>query len=557
MSCCNGEREKGTISEYQKWDFITLSDFRAHSCKSPLSYVWLWFLALISVAVYAADTFTAINLLVFNRWSSQINPSIPFSISKWIFAGCIIFSWVLCGYEWVRASRVLHRGGVADSYLDPLAATLQSLRIGREGRGWRRFLVFAELTKSRKGADYAALFVYFQFKGAVRIVLAEGPRQAVNAITLYSVMQANLIPIGKHAATHGHSTFVQFWYNLQILADQHVEESVILFTMLFTLCIWVVSALSLIIAVAIYVFFLWHYIPHADGHLSVYCRRKIDRRLEKIVSTKLKKVMENDARRRIGDKPMKKYGEVSVTELRGPTLPVIADSEDGMGVTPLSRTTSQSTTPFFTRIPPPGAWEPGLPMLEDKLSEPPSVSRQASGSTLARNDYEPEAGLLRGLAPLGYSGQIQGPRRPAFFLRDNELALSRMHLPRHKDDDYTANLNSCPPFEASAAYSFSRPGSGPVVDTPLSYRCPPAVTSIDPLPIPNGVYELEAPHLPMQSYDYHLPREATPHQNYPAQLSRANDLQNISYGPNPQQIVNVRMAGATSGHPTRKESRAL
>lgn len=49
--------------------------------------------------------------------------------------------------------------------MDPMAVILQSMRMGSQGRGWRRFLVFAELTKSKKGVDYIALFVYFQFKG--------------------------------------------------------------------------------------------------------------------------------------------------------------------------------------------------------------------------------------------------------------------------------------------------------------------------------------------------------------------------------------------------------
>lgn len=117
------------------------------------------------MAVYAADTFTAVNLLAFNRWSSQVQPAIPFDVSKWIFAICIIISWVLCGFEWLRAIRIMRRGGIAESYLDPLAVILQSIRVSSRGRGWRRFLVFAELTKSKKGTDYIALFVYFQFKG--------------------------------------------------------------------------------------------------------------------------------------------------------------------------------------------------------------------------------------------------------------------------------------------------------------------------------------------------------------------------------------------------------
>jgi Fungal potassium channel len=59
----------------------------------------------------------------------------------------------------------MKRGGVAQSYLDPLAVRVQSVRMGKEGRGWKRFLVFAELTKGKKGADYVALFTYYSFEG--------------------------------------------------------------------------------------------------------------------------------------------------------------------------------------------------------------------------------------------------------------------------------------------------------------------------------------------------------------------------------------------------------
>lgn len=56
-------------------------------------------------------------------------------------------------------------GAVAQSYLDPLAVRIQSIRMGKEGQGFRRFLLFGALTKSRKGADYVALFTYFSFEG--------------------------------------------------------------------------------------------------------------------------------------------------------------------------------------------------------------------------------------------------------------------------------------------------------------------------------------------------------------------------------------------------------
>jgi hypothetical protein len=61
--------------------------------------------------------------------------------------------------------------GVAQSYLDPLAVRIQSARLGKEGQGWKRFLVFAELTKSRKGADYVALFTFYSFEGMLFLLV--------------------------------------------------------------------------------------------------------------------------------------------------------------------------------------------------------------------------------------------------------------------------------------------------------------------------------------------------------------------------------------------------
>jgi hypothetical protein len=124
--------------------------------------MWVWILAGISVAVYCVDTFTAVKLIAFNQWSSQVEMQlVSFTVVKWVFSGCIIFSWVLCFYEWYRAMGVMTKETVTEDYLDPLAVVLQSIRIPG---GWRRFLVFAELTKSKKKAAWFAIFVYFQRK---------------------------------------------------------------------------------------------------------------------------------------------------------------------------------------------------------------------------------------------------------------------------------------------------------------------------------------------------------------------------------------------------------
>ena len=308
----------------------------------------MWFLVVIAVAVYAADTFTAVNLLAFNTWPGQIKPSIPFNVSKWIFAICILLSWTLCAYEWFRAIKTIRRGSVAKDYLDPLASTLQSIRVGRHGHGWKRFLVFASLTKSKKGADYVALFAYFQFKGAVRIILAEGPRQAINAMTLYAVMQSNLLAKGDN---NNEPSFDQFWGNVRVLADTQREHAVILFTMLFTLIIWVFSALSFIVACVLYVGFLWHYIP--DHQLSRYCRKKIDKRTIKIAAEAVARAVERREakQRRLEMKLQGVQGTTIQVPQRRPTLPMLDDKSDVESIsTTITRQSSDASLPPYAPI---------------------------------------------------------------------------------------------------------------------------------------------------------------------------------------------------------------
>lgn len=141
-----------------------MNDFKATGPFTYIAYGYLFISLFISMAVYTVDIFTAVNLLAFNKWSSEIQPAISFEITKWIFSISIILSVVNLGYEHIRAQLIIRRGSVAESFLDNLAVRLQSVRLG-SGKGWRRFLVFAELTKSKKGAEYIALFTYFSFQG--------------------------------------------------------------------------------------------------------------------------------------------------------------------------------------------------------------------------------------------------------------------------------------------------------------------------------------------------------------------------------------------------------
>ncbi|KAJ5495873.1 hypothetical protein N7539_000989 [Penicillium diatomitis] len=378
---CGGDREKGTVSMEEKWDYVNLNDFKADSCWTGFSYFFLWVFLLISIAVYGTDTFTAVNLLAFSRWSGRVEPAIPFHISRWIFAGCILLSFALLIYRWISAIRAIRSGSITRSYLDPLAVRVQCFRVfTREGRGWRRFLVFAELTKSKKGAEYVALYAYFSFESWLSILFADGPRQVINAITLWSVMQADLLPGGKNAPKdNGSGEAWQFFNNVKILAEGNNLQAVVLFGMLFTLIIWVLSILRLASAVVLYLIFLFHHIPSTDGSLKVYCRRKISTRLTRIVRKKVDKALANGFK-------MQNRAPTHPTVAGGaaakPTLPSLPDvnREKPMASPTLSRSTTQTTLPPYTRSNSTAVDKhPTLPTLE--LDSKPPLTRTVTQSS--------------------------------------------------------------------------------------------------------------------------------------------------------------------------------
>lgn len=92
---------------------------------------------------------------------------INFSVARIIFSVCIFFSFILLVFDWYFAIRVIKGDGVADAYMNVIAVRYNCIRGGKGtgDSGWKRYLVFSRLTKSRGLVDYLALFTYFAFKG--------------------------------------------------------------------------------------------------------------------------------------------------------------------------------------------------------------------------------------------------------------------------------------------------------------------------------------------------------------------------------------------------------
>ncbi|ELR03008.1 hypothetical protein GMDG_05863 [Pseudogymnoascus destructans 20631-21] len=176
--------------------------------------------------------------------------------------------------------------------------------------------------------------------------------------------------------------------------------------MVFTLVIWVFAALSLLLAMLFYLLFLWHYIPNGDGGLSGYCERKINGRLQKIVSVKINKAIEDEERKRIkGNQKAFKNGE-KPTLGRQATLPTLFDTKDDKLPTMpmLNRNDTTTTLPMYTSRPgTPSSLQPKLPDFElSNMDQKRPVPSRLNTATSA-SSYGASSSLVANAAGMGYS----------------------------------------------------------------------------------------------------------------------------------------------------------
>ena len=432
----------------------------------------------------------------------------------------------------MRALKVMRGGKVAKAYLDPLAVRVECIRMG-ESRGWKRFLVFAELTKSRKGADYVALFAYFSFEAWLRIVFAEGPRQVINAMTLVAYAEANFVPVGQHATPLGQSPFVQFWKNVGVLAEKDNLQVAIIFGMLWTCLIWLISAISLGVSVVLYLVFLWHHIPSSAGGLSGYCKTKINKRMERIVRTKTAKALkkENEIRARQEAKAMRE----GTNYKRQPTLPDMGDVSTP-SLVPISRQSTMTTLPEYSSRPgtanPSEEKFPPLPAPINTQIHPAPRRHMTSASDASWSSYNSITPLVHSVDDAGYSPAdlVQTPASNPSIPWSTKPAPQR-NLTGSTDSQYQPSMRA--PSRPSTAQSYrgttrtyqmeplSRPGTSmshrsrpmrqsndsdmlppPRGMTPVSSAYPPYPTSTTPAYIPNqpGSQARRTPAPPINSY---------------------------------------------------------
>jgi len=299
-----------------KFDFIDTRDYHSKNFGIRVRYIWIYVLVVKAFLVYMSDIFTAVTMLSSEGWTNQIYSTcgsncavkIQFDAAKWVFVGCIIFSFLLLAYEAHKAKKIIASRDISYAFTNVMANAYYSLR------SYDHFCFFCQIENSTKKKDDFAFFIFFTFKGWKRLLLADGPRQSINALILYSFWQV------KDGS----------WDPEDYLKSDDLLTSALFLTMMFTVIVFAGSVLLLLIAAICYVPLLCY----IQGNLKEYCCHKVDKRIGELIKRKIKIRQQREARiarkEAAGDFSHRKdrNGQVVDAPLQ-PTLPDIdIDDED-------------------------------------------------------------------------------------------------------------------------------------------------------------------------------------------------------------------------------------
>jgi Fungal potassium channel len=173
---------------------------------------------------------------------------------------------------------------------------------------YNHFCFFCQINNSKKKKDEFAFFIFFTFKGWKRLLVADGPRQTINALTLYNFARCK-----------------QFSTEFSVYTDGNIMTTALLLTMLFTVLVFAASLILLAIACLMYIPLVFY----IRGNLKEYCCHKIDKRISELVQFKKKqRLAKQEAimrREAAGDFShlRNKKGEIVGAAIPQPTLPML------------------------------------------------------------------------------------------------------------------------------------------------------------------------------------------------------------------------------------------
>lgn len=198
-----------------------------------LSYMWVWTLLLLKLAILGSDTYTCVSLLAFNRWSSLEYTVYEYKIAKWIFAGCILFRVALLVYQIAWAVHVFRTRNIALAYLNNYARMMYALR------SYNYQCLFHQIDLDGF-FEWACFFVYTQLDDALETLVADLPRQVINFMTL------------RFYATGGDANNA-ILANIQAIAATNVRLAVVLSLQLASLVIFLFFFFQFVLAMLLFI----------------------------------------------------------------------------------------------------------------------------------------------------------------------------------------------------------------------------------------------------------------------------------------------------------------
>ncbi|RSH92426.1 hypothetical protein EHS25_008841 [Saitozyma podzolica] len=416
--CCEADWKREVVPDH-KFDFVNVREFHKTDFLTRLKYIWRYILLIKSMAVYGLDIFTAVTMISSNNvseleldssqarapthdpravapvaveWAGgAVTPMLPiwtnaitrqcdtdcaftvkFTIAKWVFVGCIIFSFLLLAYECWKAKQ-----------------------------NYDNFCLFCQIDSSAKKTDNFAFFIFFTFKGWKRLLLADGPRQSINGIILFSFGKAMGFETNNIPA---------YWNNDALTA-------MLLFSMIATVLIFAGSLILLIAAAVLYVPFLCY----IQGNLKEYVCHKVDKRIAELIKRMQKQrvkraaALENKMAR---EGIRNSHGDIIKGTALQPTLPNVGMDDDDLAMKAQRKAERAGMSlPKRDEYDDTGIY-PGRYEYEAYNGYPPTVDyNQPYPGGFAADDYGSTTRLAGAAAPMGISYPPLRPPSPAAPMR--------------------------------------------------------------------------------------------------------------------------------------------
>ncbi|KAK3844257.1 MAG: hypothetical protein J3R72DRAFT_86202 [Linnemannia gamsii] len=263
----NWQRE---VVQDHKFDFINVDDFIDNSCWRQFTYSLVFAAIIRGILVYCSDIFTAANLLANSNENSFVPPQgvqlevfgkLPFEVYKWLFSGCILLGFALLGWEIRRARAIIISRDISYAFTSLIASRYYTVR------SYPHYCFFAQINNSKKTVDDVAFFCFFTFRNWKRLILADAPRQIINATILYQTFH-----------NHLDSSFFD-WDRIVGTGNNFIYKKISLGAMMFTVFMFAMSLIMLISAIFMYI----PLVIHIRGNLKEFCCHKIDKRIDELI----------------------------------------------------------------------------------------------------------------------------------------------------------------------------------------------------------------------------------------------------------------------------------